>query len=357
MVAHGLAGVAWFIPDRIILQSIRGQAAVLEVQRWGCASLRDLAQASSEDRSWLGRLGGIELVLNAMRTFQADTELQHCACGALATLSYENQINTKAVLQHGGTELLLRAMHSHSSSSSVQGLACYVLRILAFLEEGRSHMVQLGAIETILLSLPNHIGDPEVQGSGCGVLGRLSASSSEDLSKVASADGLGVAVSALSAHPSDAQVQACASALIGNLVLAGPQSVQEIARSKAVAFVVQASKHESLEAQSCAVNALNNMCLRSDDCIAQAAVMGAYIALAATFQPDEHVQLLTITVLYLLTLQDQGDFGDFVRLDGLSHLIPAMMRFMSSLKVQEQISSILQSRSLIQTDCFKTMPL
>lgn len=328
---------------RIILQSIRGQATVLEVQRWGCASLRDLAQASSEDRSWLGRLGGIELVLNAMRTFEADTELQQSACGALATLSYENQVNTKAVLQHGGTELLLRAMHGHSSSPSVQGLACYVLRILAFLEEGRHHMVQLGAIETILMALRNHIGDVDVQGSGCGVLGRLTACSSEDLAKVASGDGLGVALGALSAHPRDAQVQACASALVGNLVLAGPQSVQEIAQSRAADLVVQASKHESLEAQSCAVNALNNMCLRSEHCIAQAAVSGAYASLAATFQPtDENIQLLTITVLYLLTTTDQGDVGDFVQLQGLSHLIPTMMRFMSSLKVQEQISSILQ---------------
>ena len=342
-----LVSCAKICHGRIILQSICGQATVLEVQRWGCASLRDLAQASSEDRSWLGRLGGIELVLNAMRTFEADTELQQSACGALATLSYENQVNTKAVLQHGGTELLLRAMHGHSSSPSVQGLACYVLRILAFLEEGRHHMVQLGAIETILMALRNHIGDVDVQGSGCGVLGRLTACSSEDLAKVASGDGLGVALGALSAHPRDAQVQACASALVGNLVLAGPQSVQEIAQSRAADLVVQASKHESLEAQSCAVNALNNMCLRSEHCIAQAAVSGAYASLAATFQPtDENIQLLTITVLYLLTTTDQGDVGDFVQLQGLSHLIPTMMRFMSSLKVQEQISSILQSRSL-----------
>ena len=47
----------------------------MEVQRFGCASLRELAR-ESEDRAWLGRLGGIELVLNAMRSFQADTELQ-----------------------------------------------------------------------------------------------------------------------------------------------------------------------------------------------------------------------------------------------------------------------------------------
>ena len=60
---------------RIVLKSIRAQEEVLEVQRWGCASLRELAR-ESEDRAWLGRLGGIELVLHAMRSFQADTELQ-----------------------------------------------------------------------------------------------------------------------------------------------------------------------------------------------------------------------------------------------------------------------------------------
>lgn len=333
---------------RIILQSIRGQATVLEVQRWGCASLRDLAQESAEDRSWLGHLGGIELVLNAMRTFQSDTELQQCACGALATLSYENQANTSGVLQHGGVELLLRAMHAHSSSSAVQGLACYVLRILAVLEEGREHMVQLGGIETIFVALRNHIEDVELQGSGCGVLGRLTACSSEDLATVSSADGLGVALRALASHPDDSQVQACASALLGNLVLAGSNSVQDIAGSgKAAQLLVHALGHQSSEAQSCAISALNNMCLRSEDCVAQAAVNGAYAPLATTFQhQDERGQLFAITVLYLLAMQDKGDMMDFVRLQGLSHLIPIMMHLMSSLKVQEQISSILQSRSL-----------
>mgnify|MGYP002803373395 FL=1 len=329
---------------RIILQSIRGQATVLEVQRWGCASLRDLAQESAEDRSWLGRLGGIELVLDAMRTFQSDTELQQCACGALATLSYENQANTSGVLQHGGVELLLRAMHAHSSSSAVQGLACYVLRILAVLEEGREHMVQLGGIETIFVALRNHIEDVELQGSGCGVLGRLTACSSEDLATVSSADGLGVALRALASHPDDSQVQACASALLGNLVLAGSNSVQDIAGSgKAAQLLVHALGHQSSEAQSCAISALNNMCLRSEDCVAQAAVNGAYAPLATTFQhQDERGQLFAITVLYLLAMQDKGDMMDFVRLQGLSHLIPIMMHLMSSLKVQEQISSILQ---------------
>eukprot|EP00434_Breviolum_minutum_P015262 symbB.v1.2.013448.t1/scaffold955.1/size149113/1 len=329
---------------RIVLQSIRGQATVLEVQRWGCASLRDLAQESAEDRSWLGRLGGIELVLNAMRTFQSDTELQQCACGALATLSYENQANPSGVLQHGGVELLLRAMHAHSSSSAVQGLACYVLRILAVLEEGREHMVQLGGIETIFVALRNHIEDVELQGSGCGVLGRLTACSSEDLATVSSADGLGVALRALASHPDDSQVQACASALLGNLVLAGSNSVQDIAGSgKAAQLLVHALGHQSSEAQSCAISALNNMCLRSEDCVAQAAVNGAYAPLATTFQhQDERGQLFAITVLYLLAMQDKGDMMDFVRLQGLSHLIPIMMHLMSSLKVQEQISSILQ---------------
>lgn len=306
------------------MQSIRSQADVLEVQTWGCASLRELAR-DSEDRGWLGRLGGIELVLQAMRSFE-DVDLQVSGAQALGMLSYEHAVNANLVLQHGGLELLIRGMHRHYDNEALQASGLSSLQLLCSFEELREHFVQLQGLQMVFAALERH----PLQGPGCGLLGRLAYGNREHLRLICDMGGAAVALEALNSL--EAETLAPAAALLGNLAL------EMDLEPTAAPLLVEALRHEAVEVKEAAVNALKNVCVRTPKALETAAAAGAYEALA--FVQTEKTRLLTTSLLSLLCEAAPELSEDFRKAGGLTELL-ATMRDHTAFKAQEQLATIL----------------
>jgi hypothetical protein len=79
-----------------------------------------------EASSTIGRLGGIDLIINAMINFPENTHIQLCACGALENLACDSR-NCSLIVDAGGNFLVAQAMMRHVNENT---LAVYGMRTL-----------------------------------------------------------------------------------------------------------------------------------------------------------------------------------------------------------------------------------
>jgi hypothetical protein len=97
-----------------------------ETQRYGSASLCNLAAHMLSGAKQVVEAGGIEAVLAAMESHTESTiQLEGVRC--LGSIAFQYPSSTHAISERGGVEAVLRAMSNHPEDEQVQKFACLFL--------------------------------------------------------------------------------------------------------------------------------------------------------------------------------------------------------------------------------------
>jgi hypothetical protein len=111
----------------MVVQSMRQSPRHKEMQRLGCAALRNLAfneETLGATKVVLG--GGVEVILEAMLKFAEDARVQAIGCGALSNLAKERDDDEGAetIVNAEGIDTVVLAMKTHPRDADVQVAAC-----------------------------------------------------------------------------------------------------------------------------------------------------------------------------------------------------------------------------------------
>ena len=143
------------------------------VQEQACAAFINLTSDNDENQSRIGQAGGIEAVLSAMKRHENHADVQEYACGALRNLTSDNDENRTRIGQAGGIEAVVSAMKRHENHAGVQERACLVFYFISVNAECKRRAIDAGAIAAIEVARRNHPNNDKVQLEAADALDRL----------------------------------------------------------------------------------------------------------------------------------------------------------------------------------------
>eukprot|EP01134_Creolimax_fragrantissima_P002650 CFRG2650T1 len=108
--------------------------------------------------------GGLHIIMKSMLAHSKDVDVQKWGCGALQNLACCFQC-TSLLVQKGSLALVLNAMSTHLQDSTVQNYGLGVLRNISYLKSNRLSVAESGAFETAITALVNYSQDADVQNS------------------------------------------------------------------------------------------------------------------------------------------------------------------------------------------------
>ncbi|KNC85537.1 hypothetical protein SARC_02298 [Sphaeroforma arctica JP610] len=108
--------------------------------------------------------GGLLIIIDSMRAHSDNVDVQKWGCGALQNLACCFQC-TSLLIQKGSLRLVLQAMATHLADPIVQNYGLGVLRNISYLKTNRVSVADSGAFETAITSLVNYSADLDVQNS------------------------------------------------------------------------------------------------------------------------------------------------------------------------------------------------
>lgn len=134
-----------------ILYSMKSYPNTERLQEQGCEALW-VHSYDDEQSAVLGRIGGINRILDAMLLFPSNVIIQHSCTEAIQNLA-SNHYNRILIVNQGGAALLVRAMMLHRDSLAIHCGACRALGNLALCEGLRQDILQAGAGPAIAFSI------------------------------------------------------------------------------------------------------------------------------------------------------------------------------------------------------------
>ncbi|XRB16746.1 hypothetical protein RI054_13g65900 [Pseudoscourfieldia marina] len=117
----------------------------------------------------------VNAIIERMKLDVADADVQQWACWALSSLSQNNDDNRTRIGKMGGIEAVVSAMKRHEKYCSVQDQACVVLYNTSSNAECKRRAVDAGAIPAIEAAKRKHPNNDGVQRRGKEALDRLSS--------------------------------------------------------------------------------------------------------------------------------------------------------------------------------------
>ncbi|XRB12395.1 hypothetical protein RI054_04g22310 [Pseudoscourfieldia marina] len=240
-----------------IIETMKLNVADADVQQEACRALGNLSAKTDENRTRIGKMGGIEAVVSAMKRHEDLAGVQEQACRALGNLSINDE-NQSRIAQAGGIEAVLRAMKRHENHAGVQEYACRAFEDLSRDNlENQSRIRQAGGIEAVVLAMKRHQDHAGVQEYACRAFINLSAMS-ENRTRIGQAGGIEAVVSVMKRHENHADLQENACWVLGILSYDNPENQSRIAQvGGIVEAVVSAMKrhenHADLQEYACIV--------------------------------------------------------------------------------------------------------
>lgn len=118
-----------------------------EVQRWGCSALRHFSSNSQENKSFIAKRGGVEVLCTAVRQFRtADGFVVSAALGTLCHLASKHPANKQLIYEAGAMDLVIAALGGKPEAElAIAG--CGLLHNLACDEALKREIVKLGGRE------------------------------------------------------------------------------------------------------------------------------------------------------------------------------------------------------------------
>ncbi|KNC86472.1 hypothetical protein, variant [Sphaeroforma arctica JP610] len=143
----------------LILTAMKNKPESLEIQKWGCGALQNLA-CNIECTVKLIRTGVLEVVLKAMTAFPRDCIVQNYGLGVMRNLSFMKDHRLE-VAKTGAIGLALRAMRNHPSSLEVQSSACsFIFNVIIEVDANRLLLLQSPeALDLFFDSMAHHSDD------------------------------------------------------------------------------------------------------------------------------------------------------------------------------------------------------
>uniref|UniRef100_A0A7S1D9C4 LRRK2 ARM repeat domain-containing protein n=1 Tax=Cyclophora tenuis TaxID=216820 RepID=A0A7S1D9C4_CYCTE len=134
---------------KVVVEAMSRPGVNVDVQRWGCYALADLAMFDKISRDQIARLNGIEVILSAIGKDSKDPEVQGFGFRLLRELATNNQL-AKLIGQQGGIQMILDAMGNHRENASLQEWACRALGQLSCFDGNSAMMVDLDDVRPLL---------------------------------------------------------------------------------------------------------------------------------------------------------------------------------------------------------------
>ena len=190
-----------------IIETMKLNVADADVQEQACRAFEGLSRNNSENRTRIGKMGGIEALLSAMKRHQNHAGVQENACWALRNLSIHHDENKSRIAQAGGIEAVLRAMKGHEDHAGVQENACWALRNLSSNDdENKSRIGQAGGIDAMVSAMKRHEDHAGVQEHACIVFYFISFNA-ECKRRAIDAGAIPAIEAAIRNHPNNDDVQ------------------------------------------------------------------------------------------------------------------------------------------------------
>lgn len=102
---------------------------------------------------------GLPLILSVMRERRSSSPLQAAICDLIWSLAYNNALVKEAVGRMGGVELVVDAMKHHSSQTALLKSACGALSNLCQTGENQMLIAGHGGVERLLAIASRHISE------------------------------------------------------------------------------------------------------------------------------------------------------------------------------------------------------
>lgn len=173
----------------------------------GSTTLCNIAFGSEESKKRIGKVGGIDAVINAMYRHQGDADLQARCCLALRNLTCGLRANQWIAGRACAMESIVRCMKSFPSDVNVQYQGCATLANICSAEsENRERATGIGVIETCMTAMDRNKDHIPLIEHSLAVLRNLCVGNKENQLSIGAAGGLQLILHAMKEHRSNEKI-------------------------------------------------------------------------------------------------------------------------------------------------------
>lgn len=319
------------------------------VQFEACALLQRLA-VDDENEEHIGRSGGISYVLEAATSQSLDEEVVKKACAALWNLSFSDQ-NRREMIDNGAHVEILKVIGKYSEETGnrrpdIVAKACGVLWNLGDLVYGKPILLQNKVPEKMIATMTIFRFDPRVQEMGCGCLRTLAYNDESRIGLM----NIGAALKILESmkdHVENQDIQYQAFAVLKKLSCNDVNEGRLVEMQAGQRILEAMSNHlevASIQGRACGV--LWNLAVKDDHKLELIRMGCAEKILDAmrAHRLDEAVQFQTCRTLKRLARESMNEVH-LMRLGAAEHVLIAMKTHINNKKIQEKGCGVLWNLS------------
>jgi hypothetical protein len=192
VAAKGAECVCW---------SMKEFASSIAVQIHGATLLCNMAYGSPETKKRIGKIGGIDAIVDSMKAHPSDSTLQQRCCMALQTLTCDIRVNQWITGRALGIEAILNALRSFPEEASVLFHGCAALcNVCADEPDNRSRSADSGALELTISLLKGNVSQSDFVEHGLLFLRNMVTEDKAAQLRIGNEDGVHVVLGCLSEH-------------------------------------------------------------------------------------------------------------------------------------------------------------
>lgn len=202
---------------QVVVTSLTTHRHNSKILEKGCSALRYLL-FSRENRLRMQPAGGLDALIRVLRDYSAGSSaVAESAIYAIGNAVFDLPENKSAVGRSGGIVALVNVMSVHLNDAVVQEHGCRALRNLADADDLNTRLLaDSGAIKTAIFAMMSFPGNAHIQEQGCAMLFNM-AFSDENIQQMKELDVERVVRSLHETHADSSKVQCQAAALLERL--------------------------------------------------------------------------------------------------------------------------------------------
>lgn len=167
----------------------------------GAMTLGNIAFGSSEGKKRVGKVGGIDAVVNAMYVHNEDSELLGQCCLALRNITFNNRANQWIAGRSCAMEAIVKCMALFPDDGNIQYQGLVALENSCMDEtENRDRATEIGVIDTCILILTLHNEHPSLAEHGLSLLRNVCISNQENQLLIGNSGGIQLILTTMKYH-------------------------------------------------------------------------------------------------------------------------------------------------------------
>lgn len=156
----------------------------------GSTTLCNLAFASEVGKERIGRVGGIDAIVNAMNRHETDVDLQTCCCLALRNITFGSRTNQWIAGRACALDSIVRLMKNFQKDINVQYQGCWALANICSNDSGNKDRAGDGdLIAVCMTAMEDNIDETHVVEQSLAVLSNISDQNLENQVRIGKAGG------------------------------------------------------------------------------------------------------------------------------------------------------------------------